>query len=159
MRSSFLAFAVLLSILLSLGAVRASDGAADTVSEGSTPQAQDTTARGIEGTPGAAESFELEGDLAVGRAIFAEQCALCHGDTGNGEGLIYMDPTPRDLRRPEGLVSRDDRELYRVIREGGPALGLSPKMLPWGEILSEEELHGVATFVRSLGEEAGSNEP
>lgn len=101
------------------------------------------------GTPPA--DFRLDGDLEKGRAIFARSCALCHGEKGDGHGLVFMDPPPRDLRNRAGMVSANDWDVYRVIRDGGQALGLSPKMLPWGGRLTAAELLDVATFVRSLG--------
>ena len=100
--------------------------------------------------PPAPEGFVLDGDVDSGRAIFARNCALCHGAKGDGDGTIFMDPPPRDLRKRDGLTSVDDWDVYRVIRDGGPALGLSPKMLPWNKTLDDGEIRDVATFVLSL---------
>ena len=96
------------------------------------------------------EGFTLAGDPDAGRAVFADNCSLCHGDSGDGDGLIFMDPPPRDLRKREGLTSVDDWDVYRVIRNGGQALGLSPKMLPWNGTLDDEQIRDVASFVLSL---------
>ena len=39
-----------------------------------------------------------------------------------------------------------------MIRDGGKVLGLSEKMLPWGKLVSEQELHDLTVFIRSLSE-------
>ncbi len=99
--------------------------------------------------------FALGGDAAAGSKVFAKSCALCHGPEGRGDGRIKGDPPPRDFTHPEGLRTTSDWQLYQVILNGGPILGMSPRMLPWKDILSDQEVRDVAAYVRSLGK-AGS---
>ena len=94
--------------------------------------------------------FELKGDVERGEAAFAKRCALCHGATGDGKGTLKTDPPARDFRTPGLLASRSDWEIYVVIRDGGTALGLSPKMLGWQKILTDQEIRDTAAFVRTL---------
>ncbi len=101
---------------------------------------------------GPPEGFVLDGDPQRGRSLFQERCALCHGAEGAGDGRIQTNPPPRDLRNPETRVARTDWETYRVIRDGGPALGLSKKMFGWGRMLEEKELRDLAAWVQSLAD-------
>ncbi|HLE83561.1 MAG TPA: cytochrome c [Thermoanaerobaculia bacterium] len=94
--------------------------------------------------------FRLDGDLERGAVVFRKSCALCHGPEGKGDGRIKSDPPPRDLTDPKALKTATDWELYQVIAEGGQVLGLAPKMLPWKDMLDEQELRDVAAYVRSL---------
>ncbi len=96
------------------------------------------------------EGFSIHGDAEAGRAEFLKKCAVCHGENGDGNGRIRLDPPARDLRDGERMGRRSDWELYLVIRDGGKVLGLSEKMLPWGNLVSEQELHDLVAFVRSL---------
>jgi mono/diheme cytochrome c family protein len=98
------------------------------------------------------EGFELHGDAEAGRAVFLKKCVVCHGEQGDGQGRIKTDPPVRDLRDKAIMSRRSDWEILLVIRDGGPAIGLSPKMLPWGKLVSEQELHDLVAFVRSLSE-------
>ncbi|HEV2845735.1 MAG TPA: cytochrome c, partial [Thermoanaerobaculia bacterium] len=77
-----------------------------------------------------------------------KSCALCHGATGNGRGTLPLNPPPADLRAVTG--KRSDWEIYVVIRDGGPALGLSKQMLGWSKTLSDQEIRDTAAYVRSL---------
>lgn len=97
-----------------------------------------------------AGSFVLHGDATRGAELFAERCALCHGPEGRGDGRIRTDPPPRDLTDPRARVAHGDWQTYLVIRDGGPAVGLSKKMFGWGRMLDEQELQDLATFVGSL---------
>lgn len=98
-------------------------------------------------------------DLKRGLAIYAEQCAPCHGASGRGDGpaayLLY--PKPRDFTNSSfrltstesGLPSDDD--LLRTLREGMPG----SSMPPWGH-LPEGDLRGLVDAVRYLAIEGRS---
>lgn len=92
--------------------------------------------------------FKLKGDAKRGKPLYAANCALCHGETGNGRGTLPLQPPPADLRVVTG--KRSDWELYVVVRDGGPVLGLSKQMLGWSKILSDQEIRDTAAYVRSL---------
>lgn len=69
-------------------------------------------------------------DVSVerGKKIFATQCALCHGDKGNGKGELAADMklTIPDFTQPDTLKDRTDGELFAIIgtgKEGMPAQG------------------------------------
>ncbi len=94
--------------------------------------------------------WELQGDPARGKAVFAAHCALCHGDAGNGKGKLQGDPKPADLTDPARMAKLSDWEVYLVSRDGGPALGLSPKMFGWGKLVSDQDLRDAVAWVRTL---------
>jgi mono/diheme cytochrome c family protein len=99
------------------------------------------------------------GDAARGRERFLKTCASCHGEDGSGHGRIRTDPPARDLRDAALMDRRSDWEIFLVIRDGGKARGLSPKMLPWGKILSDDQIRDLAAFVRSLSHPRGAAPP
>jgi mono/diheme cytochrome c family protein len=89
-----------------------------------------------------------------GRALYAENCAQCHGDTGAGDGFgaPFLVPPPRDLVSAEykfrttsaGLPTDDD--LFRIISRGANGTG----MPPWHHLLNDEELWSLVEFVKAL---------
>uniref|UniRef100_Q01XT0 Putative heme-binding protein n=1 Tax=Solibacter usitatus (strain Ellin6076) TaxID=234267 RepID=Q01XT0_SOLUE len=81
--------------------------------------------------------FAQAPDGAVGRRIFESQCALCHGQTGGGG----RGPA---LNRPKLDRAPDDAALRSFISEGGGDM-------PGAWQLHEDELAGVAAYVRTLG--------
>ena len=97
--------------------------------------------------------WELGGDPQAGEPIFAKRCTVCHGPEGKGDGRIKTDPPPRDLTDPDALKLDSDWKLYLVIEKGGEAVGLSAKMIPWKDMLTEEEVRDVAAYVKSLSAE------
>ncbi|HEX2254765.1 MAG TPA: c-type cytochrome [Thermoanaerobaculia bacterium] len=96
--------------------------------------------------------FALAGDAKRGAGLFRDHCATCHGAGGRGDGLLagHLDPPPGDLTRRERMDSRSDWHLYRVIRDGGRAMKLSPVMPAFGERLTDQELHDLTVFTRAL---------
>jgi len=96
--------------------------------------------------------FRLGGDAQKGQAVYARTCVLCHGEKGNGSGKLAagLNPKPRDFTAPGLLARRSDWDLYRVVRDGGQAIGLSSKMAGWSKVLKDQELRDVAAYVRSL---------
>ena len=59
-------------------------------------------------------------DLARGAALFASQCAACHGAQGGGDGPAAkgLDPPPVDFTDPARARERSVFALYQVIDQG-----------------------------------------
>ena len=58
--------------------------------------------------------------LAKAKKLYAIDCAMCHGDNGNGKTDIAtsMELTLDDWTDPKTLAGREDWELFNVIRVG-----------------------------------------
>ena len=58
--------------------------------------------------------------VARGKKIYSTQCAMCHGETGDGKGDIVADMklNPPDFTKPETLSKRTDGELFTIIDVG-----------------------------------------
>jgi mono/diheme cytochrome c family protein len=54
------------------------------------------------------------------KTLYTRDCALCHGDTGNGKTDLARDMqmTIPDWTDPKVLGSKSDQELYDIIRKG-----------------------------------------
>jgi cytochrome c oxidase cbb3-type subunit 2 len=93
--------------------------------------------------------------LAVGKQIYGQQCAACHGLSGRGDGeaayLLY--PKPRDFVAARyRLVSTWDRvptdqDLFDTISRGMPG-----SAMPSWEHLSAEQRWGLVYYIKSLAE-------
>lgn len=92
---------------------------------------------------------ELPPSLKTGRAVFLGRCALCHGRTGEGNGKmarIIKDPPPFNLT----LSGAPDDYLRKIITGGGASMGRSPRMPPWGNDLSSNEIESVILYIKTL---------
>ena len=96
-------------------------------------------------------SAEGKGDAAKGKESYVATCASCHGDTGKGDGVASaaLDPKPRDLSSAEYVSTLSDEHLFKVINDGGAAVGKSALMPAWGGMLSEQDVWNVVAFIRS----------
>jgi cytochrome c5 len=73
-----------------------------------------------------------------GKELFARQCAVCHGETGDGAGKFayVMNPRPRNLQQGNfKIASTEDQVptqegLIRTISRGMPGSA----MPPWGHL-------------------------
>jgi mono/diheme cytochrome c family protein len=98
----------------------------------------------------------LELSLGPGRAVYERYCAICHGETGGGDGFnaynvtSTFDVTPTALADSAVLASIADSTALEVIRHGGAAAGKSAAMPPWGNTLTPGEVIDVWRYVRSL---------
>ena len=91
-----------------------------------------------------------------GKKIYATQCALCHGDKGDGKGELAADMKLNvpDFTKPDTLKDRTDGELFAIIGTGKdpmPSQGRPPDRnapLEPGELparsfrQSAREIHG-----------------
>jgi cytochrome c oxidase cbb3-type subunit 3 len=83
---------------------------------------------------------------------YGTYCKKCHGEHGKGDGpgAAMLKPKPRDFADCENMQKRSDDELFKVISEGGEAVGMSADMQPWGGTLSDDDIHALVKFVRSF---------
>jgi mono/diheme cytochrome c family protein len=104
-------------------------------------------------TLGAKEKQE-KGDPKKGKEKYMEnmRCSACHGDSGKGDGpaAFALNPKPRNYTDCAVMSKKSDAELFKVIKEGGPAVGLSPLMAPFGSQLNDKEVWDVVAFIRSI---------
>lgn len=77
--------------------------------------------------------------------IYQNLCLRCHGDNGNGQGIIatYLDPYPRDFTNAGFMISKTDERLVDSIKNG--VAGTS--MPAWGKVLNDEQIKGVLTYI------------
>jgi mono/diheme cytochrome c family protein len=83
-----------------------------------------------------------------GSIAYRTYCVLCHGASGKGDGRAAKMYTPR----PANLTVSPFPDQYKemIIRGGGPAVGRSPYMPPWGEELTDEQIHDLVAFLREV---------
>jgi cytochrome c oxidase cbb3-type subunit III len=79
-------------------------------------------------------------------------CVQCHGMDGNGNGVNVRDMSvqPRDHTDAKSMSGRSDDTIFKVIKEGGPSIEKSILMPPWGDTLSDEEIHDMVQHLRTL---------
>lgn len=90
---------------------------------------------------------EKPASTARGKMIYENRCVECHGVEGRGDGEKASSLSPR----PGSLVSaatsaKSDRDLLRTIQNGKPRTA----MPAWKDVLTEDEIHDVLRYVRSL---------
>ena len=94
--------------------------------------------------------------LADGETSYKTYCFACHGMTGAGDGVAgaSLTPKPADFtsaefwNRTETPVT--DEILTKAIKEGGPAVGKSPLMAPWGGVLSDAQVAEVVEYIKTF---------
>ncbi len=87
-------------------------------------------------------------DVSVerGKKIFTTQCALCHGDKGDGKGELAADMklTVPDFTKPDTLKDQTDGELYTIIGTG------RDPMPSQGSRLTETHRWNLVNYLRAL---------
>ncbi len=111
-----------------------------------------------------AEMSQNEPSTGIGKTVYAERCAPCHGVAGKGDGpnAYFLDPKPRDfttgtfkIRTTEsGSIPTDD-DIARSISLGLPGTG----MPAWGKFLKGDTLKAVVAYVKSFSSRFNSDQP
>jgi mono/diheme cytochrome c family protein len=99
-----------------------------------------------------------EAAVARGKKIYTTQCALCHGDKGDGKTDLTkeMNISPPDFTNPDTLNKRTDGDLFAIISSG-----LEPMPGQHGR-MSEKQRWYLVDYLRSLEGKTpakGGNEP
>ncbi|MBI5406720.1 MAG: cytochrome c [Nitrospirae bacterium] len=93
-----------------------------------------------------------EKTISTGKAIFHGKgvCVNCHGEAGNGKGPIAnsFDHHPRDFTDTDDIgwqKARTDGEIFWAISKG-----TEYGMIPYEDMLSEDERWALVAYIRSL---------
>lgn len=81
-----------------------------------------------------------------GKKIYVTQCALCHGDKGDGKGELAADMklTLPDFTKPDTLKNRTDGEIFTIIGTG------TDTMPSQGSRLSETHRWNLVNYLRAV---------
>lgn len=92
-------------------------------------------------------------DGTMGATLFAQRCAMCHGNNGAGDGPLAgsmpADQKPRNLSEGQYKYATDHAKLKEVLQKGGAAVGLSV-LMPAQSDLNDQQLEALAHYVSSL---------
>ncbi len=103
---------------------------------------------------GEAGAKTSRGDAGRGKPTYATYCSPCHGARGNGRGPMaaLLDPKPTRHSDTAYMNSLSDDYVYRLIRDGGSAVGKSPMMAAWKGNLSDQQIWDLVAYIRSLAD-------
>jgi mono/diheme cytochrome c family protein len=84
--------------------------------------------------------------LASGKKKYGQDCAMCHGKEGAGDGDLAEDMKLKlkDLRDADSLKNLNDGDIYNLINNGkGKMMGEEGRLKP-------DEIWDIVNFVRTL---------
>lgn len=90
---------------------------------------------------------EVEAPRPEIKQIYKFDCAVCHGETGNGKTDLAtsMNLTLNDWTDPATLNGKSDEELFKIIRAG------KDKMPPEeGARAKDDEIRGLVKYIRNF---------
>ena len=100
---------------------------------------------------------------APGRTIYVEECAICHGPAGDGDGMAapMFQVKPRDFRpgvfkfrsTPTGALPTDT-DLVRTIRRGLPGSAMVPQ-----DHLTDAEVRDVIAYFKTFSPRFAAEPP
>ena len=90
---------------------------------------------------------------AAARKLYGYDCAMCHGDKGDGKGDVVesMKLTMHNWREPATLEGKTDGELFYIITKG------KGKMMGEGDRVSETVRWNLVNLVRSYSKRDAGN--
>jgi mono/diheme cytochrome c family protein len=92
-----------------------------------------------------------DASIAIGKAKFEVYCVMCHGHNGGAGQEITkgFEIDPSNLIT-DSVKKRTDGELFWATSNGVN----DTKMLPWSDLLSDEEIWHIINYIRVLQKEA-----
>jgi len=90
----------------------------------------------------------------LGEAIYQENCAPCHGPTGNSDGPVVpeLPNKPPLFADPETIWGKSPAEYFHVTKFGR----IENLMPPWGNRLDDEQIWQAALYAWSLHTDANA---
>ncbi|MET0071305.1 MAG: c-type cytochrome [Candidatus Thiodiazotropha sp.] len=93
--------------------------------------------------------YSLPGDPEIGKGVYEDNCAACHGRSGKGDGPLaeVLDLKPKDHTDSAEMNKHPNSHFIQVVSHGTPGKSMMPG---WKEMLSQEEIEGVVSYMRLL---------
>lgn len=101
------------------------------------------------------EEIALGYQQTLGRQRNRQYCARCHDPESTPERVSNfdnLDPKPHPFTEGEALNKFTDADLTALISHGGPALGKSPQMPPYGYTLSKSDIQALVAYIRAVSD-------
>ena len=100
----------------------------------------------------------IQGNVAHGKQLFAQDCAVCHGDHGQGgKGTGVTFSRPRDLpilapalNNAGFLASATDSMIKQTLLEGREGTPMNPFK---GKQVSDQDINDIVSYVRSFAQD------
>src|SRR6185437_4764718 len=106
--------------------------------------------------PATPKTINVEPPRPEVKQIYKFDCAVCHGDSGNGKTDLApsMSLTLDDWSNPTSLAGKSDDDLFKIIRNG------KDKMPPEdASRAKDDEIRGLVKYIRSFGKNGPAAEP
>ncbi|MGH7399292.1 MAG: c-type cytochrome [Candidatus Rokuibacteriota bacterium] len=90
--------------------------------------------------------------VALGKELYVERCALCHGSQGHGwewTQKVMKPPVPVP-NFVETVPKMSDDDLKRIILDGGEAVGKTRFMPAFGFNMKDGDVEAVIAYLRSI---------
>jgi cytochrome c oxidase cbb3-type subunit III len=87
----------------------------------------------------------LKGNAVKGSAFYMNNCATCHGTTGDGRGprAYFINPKPRNFLHPASRQEFNRVAIFNAVSAGKQGT----EMPAWRQVLSQQEMADVSEFV------------
>lgn len=84
--------------------------------------------------------------LAKGKKTYGIDCAMCHGEKGDGKGDVASGmKNVTDFTNPDVQKARTDGEWFYIIRKG------KGEMPPEGDRAKDEDIWNLVNYIRAFG--------
>jgi len=91
----------------------------------------------------------------LGRQLNNQYCDRCHNPESTAVRVSNFDnlsAKPHAFSEGDVLNKFTDADLTAIISQGGPALGRSAEMPPWGYTLSKADMQALVAYIRAVSD-------
>ena len=101
------------------------------------------------------EEIALGYQEGLGQQLNRQYCSRCHDPESTPERVSNYDnlaTKPHAFSEGDTLNKMSDADLAAIIGHGGPALGKSPEMPPFGYTLSKNDVQALVAYIRAVSD-------
>ena len=91
----------------------------------------------------------------LGSELSRQYCVRCHDPESTRERVSNfdnLDPKPHTFTDGATLNKLSEADLAALITHGGPALGRSPEMPPYGDTLTKSDIQALVAYIRAVAD-------